>query len=88
MKGRGCYTLVLNMGCFDGAVRLRAGSLCGVLIMLIRSALHAFEKYGRSQLSRDIETSRRGVVSLTFKIIYVFICFSLVEGCARKELRL
>ena len=42
-----CYTLVLNAGCFDSAVRLRAGSLCGVLIMLIRHALHAFEKYGR-----------------------------------------
>ena len=44
---RYCYTLVLNAGCFDSAVRLRAGSLCGVLIMLIRHALHAFEKYGR-----------------------------------------
>ena len=42
-----CHTLVLSAGCFDSAVRLRAGSLCGVLIMLIRHALHAFEKYGR-----------------------------------------
>ena len=50
VEGRGCYTLVLNAGCFDSAVRLRAGSLCGVLIMLIRHGLHAFEKYG-GQLS-------------------------------------
>ena len=41
--------LVLNTGCFDSAVRLRAGSLCCVLIMLIRRALHAFEKYDRTQ---------------------------------------
>ena len=46
-KNLECYTLVLNAGCFDSAVRLRVGSLCSVLIMLIRHALHAFEKYGR-----------------------------------------
>ena len=50
--------------------------------------LHANEKDGREQLSWYIETSRHGVVSLTFNIIYVFICFSLVEDCSRNELRL
>ena len=59
-----CYTLVLNAGCFDSAVRLRAGSLCGVLIMLIRHALHAFEKYGRTvKLMHREEWSRRRVTN-------------------------
>ena len=46
-----CYTMVLNTGCLDSAVRLRAGSLCCALIMPRRRALHAFEKYGRRELS-------------------------------------
>ena len=47
--------------------------------------LRADQKEGTKQLSRYIETSRRGIVSLTFKIICIFICFSLVEDCARNE---
>ena len=46
-----CYSLVLSTGCLDSVVHLRAGFLCGVLIMLIRRALHAFEKYGKRKLS-------------------------------------
>ena len=50
--------------------------------------LYVDEKNGREQLRSYMETSRHGVVALTFKIIYVFIGFILVEDCARNELRL
>ena len=39
-----CYTLVLNTGCLDSAVRLRAGSLCCVLIMPRRRVARGRER--------------------------------------------
>ena len=48
-RSSSCYTLVLNTVSLDSAVRLRAGSLYGMLCR--EGVLHADEKDCREQLS-------------------------------------